>query len=219
MYDEYIDKLKHQVQREKEEYYKEKGKMENIIEQIKDNEKKLNEIKLKSDRLLQVKLLFQNVSHFAREQSKRQMEHLVTQCLQYIFDPSFEFRIEIVEKANRIEGEFYVVSKVNGQEIVTRPQDSRGGGVVDVISLAIRIAMMQISEPKIQGPLILDEPAKHVSEDYIMNVADFIKQVSSIFKRQIIMVTHNNHLLESADVCYRVELKDGVSIVTPLNLT
>lgn len=90
---------------------------------------------------------------------------------------------------------------------------------MDIISLAIRIAMMQIHDPKIDGPLILDEPAKHVSDEYIVNVADFIKQISTTFKRQIIMVTHNNHLLQSADACYKVTINDGISIVEPINLT
>ena len=78
--------------------------------------------------------------------------------------------------------------------IKTKPEQSRGGGVIDIISLALRIAFLQIHKPKIEGPLILDEPAKHVSEDYIFNVADFLKRASEMFNRQIIIVTHNNHL-------------------------
>jgi DNA repair exonuclease SbcCD ATPase subunit len=219
VYDKYIEKIANNLALEKEVYFKEKGKMETLQEQQQEHVKRLSAVKKDIEKLTKVKLLLQNASQFAREQSKKQMEYLVTQCLQYVFDPSLEFRIEINEKASRIEAEFYVATKTKDYEIVTKPQDSRGGGVVDIISLAIRIAMMEIHEPKIEGPLILDEPAKHVSEDYIMNVSDFLKQVSGMFKRQVIMVTHNNHLLESADLCYRVEIKDGESVVTPVNLT
>lgn len=219
MFDSYIDKLESGLKDEMNEYYKQKGRMETLTELYNKSSDKLDKLKKENDKLQKVKLLLQNASRFAREQSKTQMEYLVSQCLQYIFDPSMEFRIELVEKANRIEGEFYVVSKINNSEIVTRPQDSRGGGVVDVISLALRIAMMEIHDPKIDGPIILDEPAKHVSEDFIANVAEFLKQISTLFNRQIIMVTHNNHLLESADVCYSVKLNEGVSIVESVNLT
>jgi len=219
LFDSYIDKLESGLKDEMNEYYKQKGRMETLTELYNKSSDKLDKLKKENDKLQKVKLLLQNASRFAREQSKTQMEYLVSQCLQYIFDPSMEFRIELVEKANRIEGEFYVVSKINNSEIVTRPQDSRGGGVVDVISLALRIAMMEIHDPKIDGPIILDEPAKHVSEDFIANVAEFLKQISTLFNRQIIMVTHNNHLLESADVCYSVKLNEGVSIVESVNLT
>lgn len=219
MFDSYIEKLETGLKNERNEYYKQKGKMETLIELSNKSSEKLERLQRENDKLQKVKLLLQNASKFAREQSKTQMEYLVTQCLQYIFDPSMEFRIQLMEKANRIEGDFFVVSKINNTEIVTRPQDSRGGGVVDVISLALRIAMMEIHDPKIDGPIILDEPAKHVSEDYIGNVAEFLKQVSTLFNRQVIMVTHNHQLLESADVCYNVKLNDGVSVVEAVNLT
>lgn len=219
MFDEFIENLDTKLKSERNEYYKQKGRMETLTELYNTSGDKLEKLQKKNDKLQKVKLLLQNASRYAREQSKTQMEYLVTQCLQYIFDPSMEFRIELMEKANRIEGDFFVVSKINDSEIVTRPQDSRGGGVVDVISLALRVAMMEIHDPKIDGPIILDEPAKHVSEDFIGNVAEFLKQISTLFNRQIIMVTHNHLLLESADVCYSVKLNEGVSIVESVNLT
>jgi DNA repair exonuclease SbcCD ATPase subunit len=219
LFDAYIENLEISLKNERNEYYKQKGRMETLAELSQKSYEKLDSLHKENDKLQKVKLLLQNASQFAREQSKTQMEYLVTQCLQYIFDPSMEFRIQLIEKANRIEGDFFVVSKINNSEIVTRPQDSRGGGVVDVISLALRVAMMEIHDPKIDGPIILDEPAKHVSEDFIGNVAEFLKQISTLFNRQIIMVTHNHHLLESADVCYNVKLNDGVSIVESVNLT
>jgi len=86
--------------------------------------------------------------------------------------------------------------------------------VIDIISLAIRIAMLECSNLEIKGPIILDEPAKHVSDDYITHVAEFLKQVTHMFQRQVIMVTHNRHLSEMADRWYRVEMKDGISVVT-----
>ncbi|MCX7885384.1 MAG: ATPase [Caloramator sp.] len=219
MYTQSIMYLNEKLNKQKQDYFMKKGRMDNLLEQKSKIEKQLIINNEKIDNLEKIKVLFQNTSQFAREQSKKQMEYLITQCLQYIFDPTMEFKIELIEKSNRIEAEFYVTSNINGEKIVTNPQDSRGGGVVDIISLAVRIAMMQIHNPKIDGPLILDEPAKHVSDEYIINVADFIKQISTTFKRQVIMVTHNNHLLHSADVCYKVTINDGISSVEPINLT
>ena len=65
--------------------------------------------------------------------------------------------------------------------------------------------------------MILDEPAKHVSEEYIFNVGNFLKQTSEMFNRQIIMVTHNQHLSAISNNCYRVEIDDSVSYVTKVD--
>ena len=93
----------------------------------------------------------------------------------------------------------------------TKPQEARGGGIVDIISLALRVAMLQCGPGKIEGPLLLDEPAKHVSEEYITQVGEFLRQVSKSFNRQVIIVTHDRHLSEIADKSYRIELKEGIS--------
>ena len=61
----------------------------------------------------------------------------------------------------------------------------------------------------------LDEPGKHVSEDYIVPLIEFIKSVGETFQRQIILVTHNQHLTESANQAYHVRLTGGKSEVTP----
>lgn len=216
-YINYINTLNEYLNKEKEEYYKLKGQLDILENEKKNLSLKLTDLNKEEERLLLVKHLLQNAAEFARNQSKQQIEYIVSNCLQYIFNSNLEFKIELTEKANRNEAEFYVITSLDDEmKLITKPETSRGGGVVDIVSLALRIALLEAHNPKINGPLILDEPAKHVSEDFIINVADFLKQVSNMFKRQIIMVTHNTHLLESADIKYRIELIEGVSTVTSL---
>ncbi|MFZ5987295.1 MAG: ATPase [Bacillota bacterium] len=209
-----LSKLRDRYERARIYYYNQKGKKEQLMEQKSKLEQMLQKTLDNIDVLEKVRMLLQRVSEFAREQSRVQIESLVTNCLQYIFDSNLEFKIEINEVRGRPEAEFYVVSNFGGTLIKTRPQEARGGGVIDIISLAIRIAMLECSSLEIKGPIILDEPAKHVSDDYIAQVAEFLKQVTFMFQRQVIMVTHNKHLSEMADRWYRVELVDGVSVIT-----
>lgn len=200
------------------EYAMRKSIKENLEDKLVAKEKALNEITEQIDLLEQVRILLQRTSEYAREQIKQQIEMLVTHCLQFVFGPNLEFKIELNEVRNRSEADFYVISTYNNIKIKTKPQDARGGGIVDVISLALRIAVIQSIGSYSDGPLILDEPAKHVSSEYIINVAQFLKQISEVFNRQIIMVTHNQHLSEIADLTYKVELKDGSSIISVYNL-
>lgn len=211
--EEKISEIKNRISKAKMFYYNEKGKMEQLSERKSQVEANLEKTLENIEVLEKVKMLLQRVSEFAREQSRAQIESLVTNCLQYIFDTNIEFKIEINEVRGRPEAEFYVLSDFGGTVIKTKPQDARGGGVIDIISLAIRIAMLECSTLDIKGPIILDEPAKHVSDEYITQVADFLKQVTRMFGRQVIMVTHNRHLSEMSDRWYRIELKEGVSII------
>ena len=190
-----------------------KGRKEQLEEQLKSIEERLKMGEHDIDIFEQVRILLQKTSDYAREQSRVRIEALVTNCLQYIFDSSMEFKIEISEVRGRPDAEFYVVSQVNGETTKMKPQEARGGGVIDIISIALRLAMLQCSSVDINGPIILDEPAKHVSDEFIIQVAEFLKQVSIMFNRQVIMVTHNRHLAEIADKAFKIELIDGKSTV------
>jgi DNA repair exonuclease SbcCD ATPase subunit len=212
-YNQQIQEIKQNIEQAKSFFYSQKGKMEQIQEQKSSLEVQLQKAIDNIDLLEQVRLLLQKTSDFAREQARQKIEALVTHCLQFIFETPIEFKIEINELRGRQEAEFYVVSNINGESIKTKPQEARGGGVVDIISLAIRIAMLGSSSIDLDGPIILDEPAKHVSDEYIAGVAEFLKQVSTTFKRQVIMVTHNRHLSEVADKAFKVEMIEGRSIV------
>lgn len=192
---------------------KEQGKKEKIIEQIQEYESLVQEIESTIQLMEKVSILLQSTAKFARNQAKHQVESLVTNCLQYIFENNVEFEIEIEELYGKPNAEFYVSTKMEDNIIKTKPELSRGGGVVDIISLALRISFLEIYKPKIEGPLILDEPAKHVSEEYIYNVADFLKKTSELFQRQIIMVTHNDHLSSIGTKAYRVHLKESISSI------
>ncbi|WFA09742.1 ATPase [Tissierella sp. Yu-01] len=211
-----LEQLEYEISRLKEYLAKEEGKRDKLKEQLKENEVLLAETQEQIELLDKVTLVFQKTSEFARKQAKRQIETIVTKCLQYIFETNIEFEIEINELRNKANAEFYVINETDGLTIKTKPELSRGGGIVDIVSLALRIAFLQIHKPPIEGPLILDEPAKHVSEDYIYNVGEFLKQTSEMFNRQIIMVTHNQHLSAIGNIAYRVQLIGSESECSPI---
>jgi len=160
-----------------------------------------------------VRILLQQSADHARRQAKEQLETTVTRALQFVFGSSFRFEIELTEHGGNPSAEFYVVTEWDGKIIRNKPQDARGGGVVDLLSLALRIAMIESMQPRIEGPIILDEPGKHMSEDYVVPFIELIKSLGETFQRQIVMVTHNTDLTESADAAFYVRLNQGRSEV------
>lgn len=212
-----INELKEKSKKLMLQIERQEGKREQLKKIRDDKALTLNALIDEQDILEKVMSLFQMTSQFARDQAKNQIEALVTKCLQYIFDSSVEFQIELEELRNKASAEFYVVNNTKDFFLKTKPEQSRGGGVVDIVSLALRISFLQTHKPPISGPLILDEPAKHVSEEYIHNVGDFLKQTSEIFNRQVIMVTHNTHIAALSNSAYRVEYSGNTSIVTPID--
>lgn len=193
------------------EWSRRKGRQDLLMEQLHEVEKKWKLYQEEKELLDQVRILFQKASDYARQQAKVQLEMLVTRALQMVFGPMFSFVIELSEAGKNPSAEFFVVTDWDGTQVKNKPQDSRGGGIVDIISLALRIALITTIQPRVEGPLILDEPGKHVSKDYVVPMVQFLQLISETYGRQIILVTHNNDLTESANRVYEVRLNGGKS--------
>ncbi len=74
------------------------------------------------------------------------------------------------------------------------PTASVGGGVVDVASFALRLACLLLASPKRRRLLCLDEPFKHLSENYRPAVRELIEVLAREMDVQFIIVTHSNEL-------------------------
>lgn len=197
----------------KKQYYTEETKKEMLLKEQKILQGNIEKLKEDVDTLEKVSILFQKTSKYAREQGKSQIEKLTTRSLQYIFDKNYQFEIELNEKRNQSNAEFYVVEENENGIVKTKPELSKGGGIVDIVSLALRLAFLENSNPKIEGPLILDEPAKHVSSDFTFDIGEFLLLFTKQMNRQIIMITHNPHLASLSENIYKIYQEDGISIV------
>ena len=207
--------LQKQAHRFRQQYERRRGQQEHLLQEKEQWVHKLEQIQSEIEDYTKARYLLQEAAVFAREQARQNIEAWVTGALQFVFSTDdMAFKVVLAEKNNRPDAEFYVVSNYDGVLVETKPQDARGGGVVDVVSLALRIALMESGKQQTDGPLLLDEPGKHVSEEYGMMLAQFLKGVTQKTERQVILVTHNHYLAESGDRSYQVVLNHGISLVT-----
>lgn len=196
-------------------YQQDSGALELLKKQQTEKEQELAAARKDIEIWQQVQLLFSKVSEFARTQLKARIEETVTAALQAVFcDDRIRFEIDVRTVNGKPAAEWTVVSCYSDALVAASPEDARGGGVTDVVSLALRLALLELARPKPDGPIILDEIAKMVSREYLPNVAVFLKQYLQKTGRQGLMITHAEALADVADVSYRVSQADGISEVT-----
>ena len=192
------------------------GIRDSILDQVEKKRQGIREVEAEEKKLSGVVFLLQKAADFSRNQATHQIEDIVTQSIAYIMQNSSRFIVDLSEKRGLPIAEFFVESDYGDYKVKTKPEMSRGGGVVDIVSLALRIAFLENHRPKMDGPLFLDEPGKHISDDYIFNMGEFVKECSRLFSRQIIMVTHNDYLTNICDKAFRVDIRNGTSDVVEL---
>lgn len=197
------------------------GQKEMLERQKSEKQEALIQAKKDIELWQQVQVLFGKVSEFARAQLKARIEETVTAALQAVFErDDMAFEIEMRTVNNQPAANWQVVSYYGtGDDLSTvsgSPEDARGGGISDVVSLALRLALLELARPKPQGPVLLDEVGKHVSKEYAPNVAQFLKQYAQKTGRQILLITHQSDLADVADAGYRVTQENGISEVSKI---
>ncbi|MEN6565902.1 MAG: hypothetical protein ABFC57_06340 [Veillonellales bacterium] len=160
-----------------------------------------------------VTILLQKTSEFARRQAKTRIEEIVTSALSVVYGTDYKFYLELNVRANRPEVDYFLQSG----NVITQlkpPDYDRGGGVVDVVTLALRLAIAELEG--VQGTLFLDEVGKHISAEYSQNVAYFLREYSDKFNRQAVLITHNENLAAAGKRSFAVRQINGVSEVKVL---
>lgn len=198
--------LEYITNKEKEIFLKENQKKE-IVERINLLEQELKEQNELLELKQQVEEFLKKMSTTLRKDTITRLETIITTALQHILGEDISFKIETPN--DKPEAYFYVVNDYNGTIIQNEPEDSRGGGIIDIVSVALRLAVAELCN--IQGPLILDEPAKHLSVEYKDNFASFLRMIRDEFNRQIIIITHDRTLAECGDCIYNIDKVDGKS--------
>lgn len=124
---------------------------------------------------------------------------IVSLALATVFDNPYEFKVRFEERRNTVECDLLLV---RGEDEFS-PLDSVGGGVVDVVSFALRIA-----DWKLRGGrpvIILDEQFRNVWPGGQPKVSALLQRLSAEFDLQIILVSHQERVNECADKTFYVE--------------
>lgn len=196
-----INDLKQTIQKLNTELAIKKNSLETLTTRKEEIEGKIEDLGL--EKLEKSLVILQKLSEGQREKAKIRLEELGTQALRYSLGDDYRMIITVEGTRSRPKASVKVLTESTG--VLTDPISENGGGIVDIISIALRLVVLQSYDPQIEGPIILDEPFKMVSKEYVPMLSEFLKKISADFNRQIIMVTHNDYLAESCQTRIIIE--------------
>lgn len=181
-------------------YIQEETKYQQLISTLTSLQDQVKVTKKTLENLDIVRTLLEKTSFMAREKARLLLQETTTTVLQYVFGNSISCSIVLDKKQNKPSADIFINTETDNGIVKREPQSSCGGGIVDIVSIALRIAYKRLLN--INGPLILDEPGKHVSKEYSVKLAQFLQYISKELNTQIIFVTHNEELSAISDKAY-----------------
>lgn len=155
-------------------------------ESYKRDRKDRTRTKAEYEATVEARTILQGIAQQVQERAHKNIATIVSQCLSAVFQDPYEFQIKFEQKRGKTEAVLTFLR--DGHEI--NPIKSSGGGVVDLASFALRLSCVLLAKPRLRKVLILDEPFKMLSVEYIPRVRTMLDRLAEELGVQFIIVTH-----------------------------
>lgn len=213
---EKLESFSAEINDHKEKLIKLKGIKEQIENQIETEQKDLDEL-VENQKLNSLASLFLLSETFERRQAQLlAIENIATSALRQVYGDEYSLKFDTFEEkrkdgGNNFKIEIKIISPHEGEDMETGLLGERGGGLIETVSFALRIAALKWLN--YNGPILLDEAWKSMSTDNkIDEVASFLKDVSVQSDRQVILITHMlDKFGKIADNIVKINKVDGVA--------
>lgn len=171
------------------------GERETLNAMIKSNELQLESLNADMEVIEKAQAVVQSVAKQTQEQLSIEIDDIVNLALQTIFPNQYKFHLAYEMARGKTEARFNLTDENDNP---VDPMNSTGGGCVDVVCMALRIALYALCTT--DNVIIFDEPCRFVSVNLRDRMSELIKVFSDKLKVQIIMVTHIPEFEQNANV-------------------
>jgi DNA repair ATPase RecN len=190
-----------------------KGEMNVLQRQLSDFETKYEQENKTLEYIQEAQQILQQTAKQTQNKLSFHISEFITSALQSIWgEQAYAFELRFVEKRNKTEVEMLLKTEDGEISLDNLNNIRSGGGVLDVVALALRIALWSL-QPNKQKVLILDQPLSNLDQNHLPKAGELITELSRKLDMQFLMINHNPALADIADKTLFVEKVEGVSKV------
>lgn len=188
----------------KADYQKVIGKYEGLTQRTKDLQKRIKSAIITCEQIeTSVDALF-GFGSWINTVVKDKLESITNAALKSIF-PDKEMFFRVVPNKTK-KGLFYdLYIETNG--VPTELLDAKGGGVLDVVQMCLRITYVRRLKGKLRQTILLDEPFKNLDAERVNLASQWLDQISKRLKIQFLIITHIPSLILTVENSGRIEVR------------
>lgn len=188
--------------------------LRSLLLSLDEDKKSLNKC-IENDKLFnKSKIIINEIILKTRDEALKFIEDIVSVALQEVFtNKNLKLKFQLKTEGAKTQ----VQAFIDEDGFLFSLDGPRGGGLKDLISIAILICIRTIIKPKIELPLLLDESLKFLHStnqcNYRANGFKFIKSICDKLNCQIIMITGDivPEALQVADNILTIKTKNNQS--------
>ncbi len=185
------------------------GQRDLLISQKITADKKAKEFQETYINTLKAREIVTTVAQATQKAIEIHISSLVSMALASVFPDPYTFELRFVSRRNKTEADLIFIK--NNNEVGDLLENG-GGGVADVASFALRIALWSLK--KSRATFLLDEPFKFLhSAIYQQKTSNLLQEISKKLIVQFIIVSDQENIISAADKVINIVNIEGVSKV------
>jgi hypothetical protein len=165
-------------------------------------EKEKEKLKAETEFTKKVQALMQECGNLTLSMISMKISDIVTRAIKSIFPDPYEFQLEFDIKYGRLSAQMVLLR----DKQVYYPADDNGDGVLDIIALALRTAVLCLDKRNLRRVMILDEPCGALSVDMQPLAGKLLRHLHESLGIQFIIIgAHGNAYMDYADKIFNSE--------------
>jgi DNA repair exonuclease SbcCD ATPase subunit len=181
-----------------------------LVEQLAHRQEEIDSHKKYLENLTKARWVLAEVAKLTQRKVSGIIESLVTMAIQSVYDNDFKFSISFDIKRNKSE---CVLGVKTDDEDPFIPKEEDGGGLLDVLSFALRIVLWSLQKKRTLPFFWLDEPFRGLGS-LTPKAGEMMQRIAKDLCIQFIIITHDNQLSDIADRSWTVKHNGSWSVVT-----
>ena len=151
-----------------------------------------------------------NFNIWLNERTKTRLEGITNEALSLIF-PDKTMKFHVTPNQTK-KGVSYELS-IETDGVMTDLLDAKGGGVLDVIQICLRLTYILRLKNVTRQLVLFDEPFKNLDSERVGSAVEWLVRTADMFGIQLFIITHIPAMIIPGEHIrtYEMKLKNGVS--------
>lgn len=200
----------------KQNYQQLVGRRDSLRDRLDEVRGQVSDLENEVDTLNLVSAVFRQLLDREVADSVRSVELLLTEALQAVFtDQDLKVVSEVSESRGKVSVSLTTIQDHGGGVIVEGDSTEGFGGAVCTVQSAILRVFVTLRRG-LRPLLLMDESLPAFDNNYVQNMGKFLSVLCSRLGIDVLLVTHNQSLVDSADKAYRIDKKSGKAKFTEI---
>lgn len=192
------------------------GKRDSLQERLSSVQSEIATLENEIDTLDYVSNVFRQLLDREVVGSVQNVERLLTEALQAVFtDQDLKVESDVGESRGKVSVNLTTVQDHGGGVVVGGDSTEGFGGAVSTVQSAVLRIFVTLNRG-LRPLLLMDESLPAFDNNYVQNMGQFLSLLCSRLGLDILLVTHNQSLVDSADKAYRIDKKNGKAVFTEI---